>query len=185
MGLFLIDKLPYVHPYDATGKMIENILADGDSSVLGAGDDFQYAGVSCAGLCDAAAGAAGTWPIGWYLSSPASFYITFTTFLSIVLVLPSIMLLRQVAQSTLTPKAWVLTKLHMTKLRRSQSQAVRQVWSNPVAWRESEDQAHLPPRVAAAIWVHVDWRHRCARAAGAVCDGESEFAVRVCDAVEL
>src|SRR6478672_9432054 len=40
------------------------------------------------------------WPFGWYLTSPTSFYISFMFFLSTILVLPSIVLLRRMAQST-------------------------------------------------------------------------------------
>ena len=40
------------------------------------------------------------WPIGWYLSNPTSFYIDFMFFLSLVLVTPSIILLRRMAQSS-------------------------------------------------------------------------------------
>ena len=43
------------------------------------------------------------WPLGWYLTHPASFYIAFMFFLSFVLVLPSTLVLRRVAQSTLLP----------------------------------------------------------------------------------
>ena len=44
------------------------------------------------------------WPIGWYLANPTSFYIDFMFFLSFVLVTPSILLLRRMAQSTLSIK---------------------------------------------------------------------------------
>src|SRR6478672_2149976 len=56
-----------------------------------------------------------TWPIGFYLSNPASFYVSFMFFLSFVLVTPSIVFLRQLAQSTNTIRAWVLQKLHISK----------------------------------------------------------------------
>jgi hypothetical protein len=39
------------------------------------------------------------WPLGWYLSNPASFYVDFMFFFSFLLVLPSIVLLRRMAQS--------------------------------------------------------------------------------------
>ena len=44
------------------------------------------------------------WPIGWLLSSPASFYISFMFLLSFLLVMPSIILLRRMAQATITEK---------------------------------------------------------------------------------
>jgi hypothetical protein len=34
------------------------------------------------------------WPIGWYLTSPASFFITFMFVLSFLLVMPSVIFLR-------------------------------------------------------------------------------------------
>ena len=40
-----------------------------------------------------------SWPWGWYLSSPHTFYITFMFVLSLVLVTPSIFMLRRLAQS--------------------------------------------------------------------------------------
>ncbi len=52
VGLFLIDKLPYVHPYDATGKMIETSWLDGDSIRSFRWRRFSiHRGVSRAGLC--------------------------------------------------------------------------------------------------------------------------------------
>jgi ABC-type transport system involved in multi-copper enzyme maturation permease subunit len=79
------------------------------------------------------------WPVGWMLSSPTSFYITFMFFLSTILVLPSIALLRRMAQSTVSPKAWVLQKLHISKGDRRRRP--RGVWNNPIAWREAKTKA--------------------------------------------
>src|SRR5688572_27982822 len=50
------------------------------------------------------------WPVGWYLSSPTSFYISIMFFFSFVLVMPSIMLLRRMAQSTTSLKTLLLQK---------------------------------------------------------------------------
>src|SRR3989440_7333062 len=47
------------------------------------------------------------WLLGWYLSNPANFYTTFMFFLSFVLVTPSIVVLRRLAQSTVSLKTWV------------------------------------------------------------------------------
>ena len=44
------------------------------------------------------------WPIGWLLSNPASFYVSFMFLLSFLLVMPSILLLRRMAQATITEK---------------------------------------------------------------------------------
>src|SRR4051812_35479445 len=43
-----------------------------------------------------------SWPWGWYLSSPHTFYISFMFFLSVVLVMPSIVMLRKLAQTTVS-----------------------------------------------------------------------------------
>ena len=79
------------------------------------------------------------WPLGWYLSNPASFYIDFMFFLSLVLVTPSIVLLRRMAQSTLSLKSMVLQKLHISKGEKRRKP--RYVWQNPIAWREAKTKA--------------------------------------------
>jgi ABC-type transport system involved in multi-copper enzyme maturation permease subunit len=79
------------------------------------------------------------WPTGWYLSSPSSFYISAMFSLSLLLVLPSIVLLRWVAQTNLPVKTWLLTKLHVAKGDRTRKP--RTVWSNPIAWREAKTKA--------------------------------------------
>jgi ABC-type transport system involved in multi-copper enzyme maturation permease subunit len=79
------------------------------------------------------------WPLGWYLTNPASFYISFTFFLSLVLVVPSIVFLRRLAQSTTTLRNWVLMKLRLSKGDRTRKP--RGVWHNPIAWREAKTKA--------------------------------------------
>src|SRR5262249_38320957 len=79
------------------------------------------------------------WPMGWYLSNPTSFYIDFMFFLSFVLVTPSIILLRRMAQSTLSIKGMVLQKLHLSRGERRRKP--RYVWQNPIAWREAKTKA--------------------------------------------
>src|SRR5262249_49181975 len=54
-----------------------------------------------------------SWPIGWYLSSPSSFYITFMFVFSLLLVTPSIVLLRRMAQTTFSFRHWILAKLRI------------------------------------------------------------------------
>lgn len=76
-----------------------------------------------------------TWPIGWWLSHPASFYVCLMSFISFVLIMPSIMLLRRMAQSTISFKGWVLQKLHLSSGDRTRKPRV--VWNNPIAWREA------------------------------------------------
>ena len=79
------------------------------------------------------------WPLGWYLSSPASFYITFMFFLSFLLVVPSIVLLRWLAQTNMPFKTWILTRLHLSTGDRTRKP--RYVWNNPIAWREAKTKA--------------------------------------------
>jgi ABC-type transport system involved in multi-copper enzyme maturation permease subunit len=80
-----------------------------------------------------------SWPWTWYLSNPTSFYIWFMFFVSFVLVMPSIVLLRRMAQSTVSPKTWLLQKLNISKGDRTRKP--RNVWSNPIAWREAKTKA--------------------------------------------
>src|SRR5688572_5404349 len=54
------------------------------------------------------------WPLNWYLSNPTGFYIAFMFFLSFLMVSPSILLLRRMAQSTTSLKTLVLQKLKIT-----------------------------------------------------------------------
>ena len=59
--------------------------------------------------------------------------------LSLFLVLPSVVLLRWVAQTNLPFKTWVLAKLHLAKVDRTRKP--RTVWANPIAWREAKTKA--------------------------------------------
>jgi ABC-type Na+ efflux pump permease subunit len=79
------------------------------------------------------------WPFGWYISSPSSFYISLMFFLSFILVTPSVILLRWLAQTNMPFKTWILTKLHLSTGDRTRKP--RYVWSNPIAWREAKTKA--------------------------------------------
>jgi ABC-type transport system involved in multi-copper enzyme maturation permease subunit len=79
------------------------------------------------------------WPWGWYLSNPAGFYTSFMFFLSFVLVSPSIVLLRRLAQSHTSVRSWVLQKLRLSTGDRNRKP--RSVWQNPIAWREAKTKA--------------------------------------------
>jgi ABC-type transport system involved in multi-copper enzyme maturation permease subunit len=80
-----------------------------------------------------------SWPIGWYLSSPSSFYITFMFVFSLLLVTPSIVLLRRMAQTTFSFRHWILAKLRIGSGDRTRKP--RTVWNNPIAWREAKTKA--------------------------------------------
>jgi ABC-type Na+ efflux pump permease subunit len=79
------------------------------------------------------------WPFGWYLSNPASFYISFMFFLSFILVTPSVILLRWLAQTNMPFKTWILTRLKLSTGDRTRKP--RYVWANPIAWREAKTKA--------------------------------------------
>jgi ABC-type transport system involved in multi-copper enzyme maturation permease subunit len=92
------------------------------------------------------------WPIGFYLTNPAWFYITATLALSFVLVVPSIMLLRRLAQSTTSLRSWMLQKLHIIKGDRTRKP--RSVWFNPIAWREAKTKASAA-RASVLRWTFI------------------------------
>jgi hypothetical protein len=75
----------------------------------------------------------------WYLSSPDTFYVWFMFFLSVVMILPSIALLRRMAQSTTSLKTWLLQQLRLSK--GGTTRKPRYVWANPIAWREAKTKA--------------------------------------------
>ncbi len=79
------------------------------------------------------------WPLGWYLSSPASFYVSFMFALSALLIFPAIMMLRKLAQSTTSARTWFLKKLRLSK--GETRRKPRYVWANPIAWREAKTKA--------------------------------------------
>ena len=80
-----------------------------------------------------------TWPVSTWLTDPTSFYIDGMLLLSVLLVLPSMVLLRRMAQSTLSPRAWILQKMHIKHA--DQTKKPRYVWANPIAWREAKTKA--------------------------------------------
>jgi ABC-type transport system involved in multi-copper enzyme maturation permease subunit len=79
------------------------------------------------------------WPWNWYLSSPHTFYVSFMFFLSFVLVTPSIIVLRRLAQTNLTLKGFILQKLHLSS--GDKTRKPRHVWGNPIAWREAKTKS--------------------------------------------
>ena len=86
------------------------------------------------------------WPVSWYLTSPHSFYITASFVVGLVLVVPSIILMRRVAQSSMNLRTWILTKLHLST--GNSVRKPRYVWHNPVAWREARTKASSAPMSA-------------------------------------
>lgn len=85
------------------------------------------------------------WPVGWYLSRPHSFFIVVNFALSLLLVLPAVLLLRRLAQSTFSPRQWLLARFAAMRGAAGGSatgaRKPRVVWNNPIAWREAKTKA--------------------------------------------
>ncbi len=82
------------------------------------------------------------WPVSWYLTNPASFFLVAGTVMSLVLIVPSVLLLRRMAQSSLTFNGWLAQKLaFLPGVRPPGNRPPRTVWSNPIAWREAKTKA--------------------------------------------
>jgi ABC-type transport system involved in multi-copper enzyme maturation permease subunit len=155
VGLYLLDQLSYFRPI--TGyetNTLGQIVKDGTGNpiaihtgtswftglhpFLALRTIFSDKDYMPPALSDLPANLQG-WPIGWYLTNPASFYITFMFVLSLLLITPSVILLRRLAQSTGTIRSWVLTKLHIGS--GEHTRKPRTVWNNPIAWREAKTKA--------------------------------------------
>jgi ABC-type transport system involved in multi-copper enzyme maturation permease subunit len=140
VGLYLLDQLDVFHPFiDA-----KDISKRGTSWFTGIHpflalravfNDKTYLAPNYGDLPDSLR----WWPLGFYLSNPAGFYVSFMFFLSFVLVTPSVLFLRRLAQSTTTIKNWILQKLHISTGDRTRKP--RGVWANPIAWREAKTKA--------------------------------------------
>jgi len=79
------------------------------------------------------------WPISWLLTNPISFYYGFMMLLSLAMILPSVIFLRRVAQSSSSLKTWILQTLRLSSGDRTRKP--RWVWNNPIAWREARTKA--------------------------------------------
>ena len=149
VGGFLLDRMPYFHPvigYDVDpSNAAKQIPILAKTSWLTSLHPFlalrtiffdqSYLPPELGSLPPDLRG----WPTGWYLSSPASFYVSMMFGFSALLVLPSIILLRWVAQTNLPFKTWLLTKLKLSTGDRTRTP--RTVWFNPIAWREAKTKA--------------------------------------------
>ena len=143
VGLYMLDRLEALHvPLDPGVTLPGNARPIGLltpfhpfltlQTIL---DPVHYITPSASQLAEALR----SWPLRWIYTQPAGFYITFQTLLSLVLVLPSIALLRRMAQSTTSLQQAFLGWLpitHKEKVRKP-----RTVWSNPIAWREARTKA--------------------------------------------
>ena len=138
VGGFLLDRLDYFHPVLPDGTLVKTSWVTAIHPFLALRTIFfdqTYLPPELGTLPPDLQ----RWPVGWYLSSPASFYVSLMFGLSLLLVLPSIVLLRWVAQTNLPVKTWVMAKLHLTSADRTRKP--RTVWFNPIAWREAKTKA--------------------------------------------
>ena len=138
IGTLLLDQLSYFHFGLANGSVSTTSWWTGLNPFLSLRTIFnqkQYTPPDLAQLPQDMQG----WPFGWYLSNPAGFYTTFMFFLSFVLVSPSIVLLRRLAQSHTSLRSWVLQKLRLST--GDKNRKPRSVWYNPIAWREARTKA--------------------------------------------
>ncbi len=79
------------------------------------------------------------WPYSSYLTNPAGFFVGSMFLLSFLLVIPSIVLLRRLAQNSVPLRTWLVQLLRFRGA--SGTRKPRTVWSNPVAWREARTKA--------------------------------------------
>jgi ABC-type transport system involved in multi-copper enzyme maturation permease subunit len=79
------------------------------------------------------------WLRAWYLGSPHTFYVSSMFLLSFVLVMPSIVMLRHLAQSSYTLRGRLLQVLRLSS--GDKTRKPRRVWTNPIAWREARTKA--------------------------------------------
>jgi ABC-type transport system involved in multi-copper enzyme maturation permease subunit len=144
VGGFLLDKVPSLHPalYDPvamspSGERAATSWLTGINPFLALRvvDNRLYAPPDIGQVSPELRG----FPFGWYLTDPETFYIAFMFSFSVLLVLPSILLLRRMAQSTLSLKGWVLQKMHLSS--GDKNRKPRYVWANPIAWREAKTKA--------------------------------------------
>ena len=93
------------------------------------------------GLADLPPGLRG-WPLRWYFTEPAGFFIVAGTLISLVLIVPSVLLLRRMAQSTVTIKGKLAERMaFLPGIRPPGNRPPRGVWNNPIAWREAKTKA--------------------------------------------
>jgi len=137
-GLWMLDTLDYFHPTLMNGERCSTSWFTGIHPFLSLRVIFNQKEHIPPDLLSLPPSLQ-RWPLGWYFSSPHSFYIGFMFFLSFVLVTPSIVLLRRLAQSTNSLNSWILQKLRISK--GDKTRKPRAVWSNPIAWREAKTKA--------------------------------------------
>ncbi len=137
-GTVLLDQLSYFHFKLANGTASTTSWWTGLNPFLALRTLFNQKGYIPPDVAQLPPELQG-WPVSVYLSNPARFYTGFMFLLSFVLVTPSIVLLRRLAQSHNTLRSWVLQKLRLSK--GDKNRPPRSVWHNPIAWREAKTKA--------------------------------------------
>jgi ABC-type transport system involved in multi-copper enzyme maturation permease subunit len=135
VGTFLLDNLPFFHFHLASGALSSTSWWTSFNPFLGLRtifNDQKYLPPDVGQL----PAELQTWPFGAMLSRPAAFYTSLMFFLSFVLISPSIVFLRRLAQSHLSLKEWLFKMLRISTGDRTRKP--RTVWSNPIAWREAK-----------------------------------------------
>ena len=138
VGGFVLDQIQYFHVTLANGSVSATSWWTGLNPLLALRTIFNEKTYTPPDLAQLPSNLQ-SWPIGWCLSHPASFYTSLMFFLSFVLVSPSMLMLRRLAQSHNSLRSWVLQKLHLSTGDRNRKP--RSVWSNPIAWREAKTKA--------------------------------------------
>ncbi|HEY4330743.1 MAG TPA: ABC transporter permease subunit, partial [Phycisphaerae bacterium] len=83
--------------------------------------------------------------VRWYRGYPAYTYVALTTFASLAMVIPSAIVLRRIAQRTEVGIMPFLTNL-LYRGKEGRGRRARNVWQNPVAWREAATRAGFSGR---------------------------------------
>ena len=83
--------------------------------------------------------------IRWYLAYPAYTYVWMTFLLSLLMVIPSAIVLRRIAQFSEAGLIGYFRTLLLPN-RESRGRRARTVWANPIAWREAATRAGMSVR---------------------------------------
>lgn len=89
----------------------------------------------------------------FYLLHPAYAYVTITTAASLLLVVPSAIVLRKIAQRS-EVGLWSFLRNLIMRGKESRGRRSRTVWNNPVAWREAATRAGFSGR-GIARWITI------------------------------
>ena len=91
--------------------------------------------------------------VRFYLLHPAYAYVTITTLASLLLVVPSAIVLRKIAQRS-EVGLWSFLRNLLLRGKEVRGRRARTVWNNPVAWREAATRAGFSGR-GIARWVTI------------------------------